>query len=158
MFSVFIHSPTFSSSFSAVNFFKLTQFQPTRNRQIPINKMNIKPKMIIKIVEAILIFVLIILDNTSSFEYHGGVGSFYRLAFGVSVGYLIILAGMFYGMFKGQELPNPLDMFYMIVGAVIYILIAIIAFFSLAYLTGIMILDIIIGILFIVDAVMSYRG
>lgn len=119
--------------------------------------MEVKPKLIIKIVETILIFVLIILDNTSTYIYVGRVGSFYRLAFGVSVGYLIILSGMFYGMFKGQELPALLDMFYMIVGAVIYIVIAIIAFLSLSFLTSTMILDIIIGVLFIVDAVMSYR-
>lgn len=82
----------------------------------------------------------------------------YTLAVGVSIGYIIIITGMFFGMYKGQEVPPVMDIFYMIVGAVNYLIIGIMGFFALGVLTISLILDIVVGILFILDAVLNSSG
>ncbi|XP_050538778.1 uncharacterized protein LOC126904098 [Daktulosphaira vitifoliae] len=122
---------------------------------------------IIKFLEIALTLIIFVL-HYYSFP-NGGENGEIMIITGTYVGYVIILAGILIGIFTGTPISSKLDMLFVLIGAALYILSGVLSykFFnnywignSSSYVSTGMTkawLSVINGIVFIVDAVFTYR-
>ncbi|VVC34480.1 Hypothetical protein CINCED_3A007181 [Cinara cedri] len=119
----------------------------------------------IKFLELALTIIIFVLHYNS---FPGGNVSTVMITTGTYVGYVIILAGIFIGLFTGTPISSKLDMFYVLIGAALYISSGVMSYtyydgFTLksSYVTTGMTkawLSILNGVVFVVDAAFTYRG
>ncbi|XP_014207973.1 uncharacterized protein LOC106639054 [Copidosoma floridanum] len=110
---------------------------------------------IIKLIELILVIVLLVLhyDTVNGTSYEELLS---MTAFG---GYLIILIGIFAGATTGTPVNRRIDLYFTLVGCVLFIVTGIMIFNNQRVKHMVRgILAVIEGVLFLVDAVFTFRG
>lgn len=119
----------------------------------------------IKFLEIALTIIIFVLHYNS---FPGGDTTSVMITTGTYVGYVIILAGIFIGLFTGTPISARLDMFYVLIGAALFIASGVMSY---NYYSGYALkssyvntgltkawLSILNGIVFVVDAAFTYRG
>ncbi|XP_050538779.1 uncharacterized protein LOC126904099 [Daktulosphaira vitifoliae] len=120
----------------------------------------------IKFVEIALTIIIFAL-HYNSFPSTADI-SHSMITTGTYVGYVIVLLGIFIGLFTGTPISARLDMFYVLIGAALYITAGVMSY---NYFSGSLVkgsyhntgmtkawLSILNGIIFVVDAAFTYRG
>ncbi|XP_050431959.1 uncharacterized protein LOC126840338 [Adelges cooleyi] len=119
----------------------------------------------IKFLEVALVVIIFALHYNS---FPGGDVTSIMITTGTYVGYVIILAGIFIGLFTGTPISARLDMFYVLIGAALYIAAGVMSYnyfnnqlVKTSYVNTGMTkawLSILNGVVFVVDAAFTYRG
>ncbi|CAK9799641.1 hypothetical protein ANTQUA_LOCUS2177 [Anthophora quadrimaculata] len=127
--------------------------------------MSFNKSYILKTLQLILVCVLIGLHYHS---FNFGSRNSAMITMGAFGGYLVILAGIFFGILLGSALERRMDLFFSVVGFVLFILAGALIlddFINIGYKssfrdTGIAkgCISLAEGILFLIDAVLTYRG
>lgn len=126
--------------------------------------MSFNKGQILKLLELIVVCVLIGL-HYHSFGYAGKNSA--MITMGAFGGYLIILAGIFFGILLGSALERRMDLFFSVVGFIVFIVAGALILDDFTNTsrgsfrdTGIAkgCVSLAEGVLFLIDAVLTYRG
>ncbi|KAL4120534.1 hypothetical protein QTP88_013206 [Uroleucon formosanum] len=120
---------------------------------------------VIKFLELALTIIIFVLHYNS---FPGGDVTSIMITTGTYVGYVIILIGIFIGLFTGTPISSRLDMFFVLIGAALFI---VSGAMSYNYFNGFQFkssyvniglskawFSIFNGVVFVVDAAFTYRG
>ncbi|CAK9828165.1 hypothetical protein ANTRET_LOCUS5739 [Anthophora retusa] len=127
--------------------------------------MSFNRSHVLKVLQLVLVCVLIGLHYHS---FNFGSRNSAMITMGTFGGYLVILAGIFFGILLGSALERRLDLFFSVAGFILFILAGALIlddFVNIGYKssfrdTGIAkgCISLAEGILFLIDAVLTYRG
>ncbi|XP_068965872.1 uncharacterized protein [Bombus flavifrons] len=127
--------------------------------------MEINKMIIIKLLQLLMVCILIGL-HCQSFSDRGPLSA--MITAGTFGGYLIVLAGVFFGIIVGCRMDRRLEMFYLTIGSILFIIAGalILDHFTNSVYRGSYrdiglakgSISIAEGVLFLVDAILVFRG